>query len=196
MTTKILKSFLLVGTSLIILSFDLPKGWFKAGSDPNKYEMGLDKGAGQDGKNAATIKSIEKNIKGFGTLMQDCSPAKFAGKRVRMTGFLKSKDVEGWTGFWLRVDEASSDRPLSFDNMYERSVKGTTDWKKYEIVLDVPANASNIAYGVLLNGTGQVWFDSMNFEIVDNSVPVTGKSAEQMKKHSVPDAPENLNFEE
>jgi hypothetical protein len=53
--------------------------------------MGVDKGAGQDGKNAATIKSIEKSIKGFGTLMQNCLPGKYAGKRVRMSGFMKSK---------------------------------------------------------------------------------------------------------
>jgi hypothetical protein len=197
MTTKIFKGALLVATTLALFSFDLPKGWFKAGSDPNKYEMGVDKGTGQDGKNSATIKSIDKKIKGFGKLMQNCSPTKFAGKRVRMTGLLKSKDLEIYAGFWLRVDASDSNKPLSFDNMYDRPIKGTTDWKKYEIVLDVPENASNIAYGVLLSGTGQVWFDSMTFEIVDNSVPTTGKTTEQrMKKYCAPTSPENLNFEE
>lgn len=197
MTTKLFKGALIITTILALFSFDLPKGWFKAGSDPTKYEMGVDKGAGQDGKNAATIKSIDKDIKGFGTLMQNCSPTKFAGKRVRMTGLLKSKDIESYAGFWLRVDASDSKKPLSFDNMFDRPIKGTTDWKKYEIVLDVPENAFNISYGVLLNGTGQVWFDSMTFEIVDNSVPTTGKPLEQqIKKHSTPDSPENLNFEE
>jgi hypothetical protein len=67
---SILNYVLLVGTTIALLSFDLPAGWFAAGSKPKSYEMGIDKGAGQDGKNAATIKSIEKMIKGFGTLMQ------------------------------------------------------------------------------------------------------------------------------
>ena len=139
MTTKILKGVLLVGTTLALFSFDLPKGWFKAGSDPAKYEMGVDKGAGQDGKNAATIQSTEKSISGFGTLMQNCSPEKYAGKRVRMTGYMKSKDVAESAGFWFRIDAKGSKEPSNFDNMNSRPIKGTTDWKKYEIVLSVDA---------------------------------------------------------
>lgn len=190
---KSIKSVLFVGTTLALFSFDLPKGWFIAGDSPEKYEMGIDKGAGQGGKNAATIKSIEKKINGFGTLMQECLPGKYLGKRIRMTGYLKSKNVVDWAGFWLRVDQKNSDESLSFDNMHDgkldRSIKGTTDWKQYEIVLDVPENASNIAFGGLLSGTGQIWFDNLNFEIVDTSVPTTGED-------SVNSEPTNLNFDE
>ena len=107
--------------------------------------------------------------------MQNMKPEKFLGKRVRLTGYLKSKDVVEWTGFWFRVDQAGSQQSLSFDNMYNRQIKGTTDWKKYEIVLDVPDNASNIAFGALLDGTGQIWVDNVNFEMVDNSIPKTGQ---------------------
>jgi hypothetical protein len=192
MTKKILKSILLVAAVFILFSFgfDIPEGWFEAGSHPGNYDMGIEKGAGQDGKNAATIKSKEKKIKGFGTLMQDCLPQKFIGKRVRMSGYMKSKDVESWAGFWMRVDEAGSQTPLSFDNMHDRSIKGTTEWKKYEIVLDVPAKASNIAYGALLYGTGQIWFDKLNFEVVDAYLPTTGKTGK------APNAePVNLDFE-
>ena len=86
---------------------------------------------------------------------------------------MKSQGVADWAGFWLRVDQEGSEQSLSFDNMHDRPIKGTTDWKKYEIVLDVPNNASNIAFGALLAGTGQIWFANINFEIVDNSVPTT-----------------------
>ncbi len=120
-------------------------GWFIAGSAPKSYDMGTDKGAGQNGKNAATIKSIDSTVNGFGTLMQQCSPGKYLGKRVRMTGYMKSKDVKDWAAFWLRIDQKGSMQPLSFDNMHDmskdRSIKGTTDWTKYEIVLDVPDKA-------------------------------------------------------
>ncbi len=61
-----------------------------------------------------------------------------------MTGYLKSDSVNGWTGLWLRVDNADN-QPLSFDNMYDRGITGTTAWTKYEIILDVPDNASNLA---------------------------------------------------
>jgi hypothetical protein len=66
------------------------------------------------------------------------------------------------------------------DGKKNRSIKGTTDWTRYEIVLDVPANASNLAYGALLVGTGQIWFDDIKFEIVDKSVPTTGESSEHL----------------
>lgn len=197
MTKNILKSALLIATAVAFFSFDLPEGWFKAGDRPGSYDMGIDKGAGQDGKNAATIKSIDAKINGFGTLMQNCLPAKYIGKRVRMSGFLKTKDVSDWSGFWLRIDQANTTEILSFDNMHDgakdRSVKGTTGWTKYDIVLDVPAAASNLAYGALLSGTGQIWFDNIKFEIVDNTVPLTGKEWNSPKASQT--EPVNLDFE-
>ena len=62
MAKSILKSFLLFGIAVALFSFDLPSSWFKAGNKPNSYDMGIDKAAGQDGKNAATIKSIDKKL--------------------------------------------------------------------------------------------------------------------------------------
>jgi len=104
---------------------------------------------------------------------------------------MKSENVAGSSGLWLRVDQANSKQPLSFDNMHDRAIKGTTSWTKYEIVLDVPSNASALAYGALLSGTGQIWFDNITFEIVDNSVNTTGK------KEPAPglSEPTNLDFE-
>jgi len=184
---------LLITAIYTLSSFDIPAGWFAAGSKPKSYEMGIDKGKGKEGGNAATIKSIDKVIYGFGTLMQQCKPDKFLGKRIKMTGYVKSENVGGWAGLWLRVDQAGSKESLSFDNMGNRAIKGTTEWTKYEIVLDVPENASLIAYGALLDGTGQIWFDKITFEIVDASVPTTdsGKSKTSMTQNE----PSNLDFE-
>ena len=151
---RIVIRMLLLVMTVALFSFDLPTGWFIAGSEPKSYDMGVDKGAGKDGKNAATIKSIAADIKGFGTLMQDFPPDNFLGKRIRMSGFVKTKDVTGWSGLWLRIDQKGSREPLGFDNMHDgkidRSIKGTTKWKKYDIMLDVPSEASNIAFGALL----------------------------------------------
>ena len=201
MKTRILKNVLFIGVVSVLMSFDLPTSWFKAGDKPQSYEMGIDKDAGQDSKNAATIKSIDKEIKGFGTLMQDCLPGKYLGKRVRMIGMLKTKDVSGWAGLWLRIDTKTPIKAVVFDNMRagkkDNSVKGTTDWKKYEIILDVPANASNIAYGALLNGTGQIWFDNLSFEIVAPVILTTGIERETTSStySSHQKEPVNLDFE-
>lgn len=182
----------IVIVSFFIFAFDIPSGWFQAGSKPDSYDMGIDIGAGRDGKNAATIKSRQDKINGFGTLMQECLPGNYLGRRVRMSAFVKSQDVENKAGLWLRVDEVGSKPPLAFDNMADRPIKGTTDWKKYEIVLDVPGNASNLAYGALLAGTGQIWFDDLKFEIVDSTISTTrGLKQTDMQLHQ----PTNLDFE-
>ncbi|MBK8553226.1 MAG: hypothetical protein IPL53_20065 [Ignavibacteria bacterium] len=166
MKTKIFKSAVLLLISISVLSFDVPNGWKKTGSHPDEYEMGIDKGTGHNGKNSASIKSKSENIEGFGTLLQSSSPEKYSGKKIKMTGYVKSKDVTGWAGLWLRVDQPDSQEPLSFDNMQDRAIRNTTDWTKYEIILDVPSNASNIVYGALLAGTGQIWFDDITFEVL------------------------------
>lgn len=185
---------LLFGLILIFFSFHVPSNWFKAGSKPNSYTMYVDKGSGEDGKTAVTIKSIDEKINGFGTLMQQCKPNKYLGKRIKMSGYVKSENVSGWSGLWVRVDQSNSDVPLSFDNMHDRTITGTTDWKKYEIILDVPNNASLIAFGALLSGTGQIWFDKLSFEIVDDNYKTTGSV--NGKKTMTIEEPSNLDFEE
>ena len=149
--------------------------WMITGSDPNKYKMGIDSSMQHDKQNVMTLKSVDKEISGFGASAQYLKPEQYFGKRVRMTGYMKSKDVADWAGFWCRVDPKDTlKNMLAFDNMEDRPVKGTTGWKKYAIVLDVPGDASNIVFGTLLGGTGQIWFSNPVFEIVDNSVPTTG----------------------
>jgi hypothetical protein len=172
-------------------SLEIPVNWFKAGSMPNQYDMGVDKsGISHHEKKAATIKSTSSSITGFGTLMQSCQADKFIGKRVRMVGYVKAEKVEDWSGLWLRIDGKGNADALAFDNMQNRSLKGTTDWAKCEIVLDVPLEASMFAFGGLLSGTGQIWFDDISFEIVDKTVPVSGETHSNVVRE-----PSNLSFE-
>lgn len=179
MTKHNFKTTLLIAVTSIFLflskSVFSQENWFKVGSVPKQYVNFIDSNNQHDGKNVMTLKSVDTGINGFGTLMQDMKPEQYLGKRVKMTGYLKSKDVTDWAGFWFRVDQPGSEQFLSFDNMQDRPIKGTTDWTKYEIVLDVPSKASNIAFGALLSKTGQIFIDKVNFEIVDNFVPTTGQ---------------------
>lgn len=176
-----------------LMAYDVPKGWLKAGSSAGDYEMRTDVKAGRNQQNAATIKSVTDKISGFGTLMQNCSPEKYKGKRLKLTAYMKSVNVKEFAGMWLRVDGDKLLEPLGFDNMYERPVTGTTDWTKCEIVLDVPMEATNLAYGALLSGTGQIWFSDLEFDVVSDDVPTTGRSK---GKINAPAKPRNLKFTE
>lgn len=42
---------------------------------------------------------------------------------------------------WMRVDNKFDD-VLQFDNMNNRPITGTTNWNRYEIILDVPLQSA------------------------------------------------------
>jgi len=55
---------------------------------------------------------------------------------------------------------------VSFDNIWYTPIQGTTNWKNYEIILESPKNAANIAYGLMLSGTGYSNFKNLKIEII------------------------------
>jgi hypothetical protein len=168
-----------------------PKGWIVAGSHPKDYQMSVDREVAHGGKASARLKSIAAKTSGFGTLMQTFQAETFRGKRVRMSGYARSQDVSDWAGLWMRVDGPRGE-PLAFDNMQQRPIKATTEWTRYEIVLDVPAQAEQIACGLLLTGRGEAWMDDLKFEVVSKEILTTAQSPAK----AVPDAPANLDFEQ
>jgi beta-lactamase regulating signal transducer with metallopeptidase domain len=165
-----------------------PQGWSLMGSTPADYETGVDPQASYKGFPSAYLKSKPSVGDGFGTLNQAFRPGQYAGRRVRLSAFVKAEGVSDWAGLWMRVDSGSN-RGVRFDNMQDRPIKGTTEWKRYEVVLDVPQDATTIAIGVLLNKSGTVWVNSVKFEPVGDDVSTTGKFY-----NSLSDAPTNLNF--
>ncbi len=183
---------------LVLLLHTLPSlcrqlrqtGWFVAGSKPASYEAGTDAQSAYNGHPSAYLKAKEPDPGGFGTLMQDFRADKFLGKRVRFSAFVKSDGIQSWAGLWMRVDKEKDS--VAFDNMMDRPIKGTTGWQKYDVVLDVPQDATGIFFGVLLDGPGTVWLNSANFEVVGADVPTTGG---KMPSPKLPDGPTNLNFE-
>lgn len=153
--------------------------------------MTIDRAVAHGGQGSASLKSTAPKTSGFGTLMQTFSADMFHGKRVRLSGYVRANEVSDWAGLWMRVDGPRGE-PLGFDNMQDRAVKGTSEWTKYAVVLDVPETAEAIAFGLLLTGRGQVWMDDLKFEVVSKDVPTTGPK----KARTLPAAPANLNFEE
>ena len=175
----------------LLLNASVPRGWLLAGSKPADYDTGIDPVVKHNNTQSAYLKSkpsLLSDEKVFGTLMQNFRATQYAGKRVRFSGFVKAEEVQDWAGLWMRIDKDSN--VVGFDNMQDRPIKGTGDWREYSVVLDVPQDATNIAFGILLSQSGTVWLNSASFEVVGSSVEVTGKKA------TTPDHPSNLNFDE
>lgn len=163
-----------------------PQGWELYATSPS-YESGVDKTAVYNGFPSAFVKSTEAHAAGNSALTQTISAREYAGKRARLSAFVKTHDVENGAGLWMRVDVGSREA-VALDNMHDRPLKGTQDWRNVEVVLDVPADATKILFGIGLSGPGTVWLNSCKFETVGKDVPTTGKP--QMNS-----APVNLTFE-
>lgn len=167
------------------------KAWTLTGSAPEKYQLMPDDRIFNAGTQSARLNSVTEKINtgDFCAIAQLFSARYYIGKRVRLSGYLKTLSVDGYAGLWLRIDTPSG--TAAFDNMHNRPVNDTSSWCRYTCVLDVPLESTSIAIGALLCGIGTLWIDQLQFEVVDLSVPLT---VPDQTEH-LPGQPANLDFQ-
>jgi hypothetical protein len=170
---------------------EVPTGWTYHATKDEDYEVAIDETEKHSGTQCAILRSIVSAPTPFGNLMQYMSADEYKGKRLQMSAWVKTDIEEGTGQLWLRIDGdwKSSMKAGCFDNMDDRPIKGATKWKKYSLVVQVPEAATGIAFGLFLHGKGRVWLDDVSFDVVSQSVPLTGPYSK--KKNG----PTNLNFE-
>lgn len=151
-----------------------PKGWALQGSKPDAYAVQLDSiQKGPYGNSVLLYSKAESD--GSATLMQAIKADDYRGKRVRFAGHIKGQGVKSWAGLWMRVNN-NDNKVTAFDNMEKRAFRGDGDWKKFEVVLNIPGDSGTISFGALLSGTGRIWVSRLEFQVVDQAVPVTAES--------------------
>ncbi|MET7603937.1 hypothetical protein ABZS96_15670 [Streptomyces avermitilis] len=151
---------------------DLPKGWHVTGGRTEDYTYGLDSHVHQSGTASAFIRA-RPSPRDFGGLIQSFQADNYTGKRVRLSAVMRTKDVAQQAAIWLRVDARG--KYIAFENTSSESRRlgGTSGWVRREIVLDVPPEGEVILLGAFLMGSGCVWIDSFNFEVVRDDVSLT-----------------------
>jgi hypothetical protein len=154
--------------------------WSFRQTNLGSYEIGPAENQIYENQNVFTIKSIKSKINGFGNIMKTIDATSYQGKTVKMSGYIKTENVKSWAGLWMRADFYST-KVLSFDNMQNRGIKGSKDWTKYEVVLYVPEDVTSISYGVLLDGTGQIWMKS-NLKLLTIPLQKQGLLRAEIKK--------------
>ena len=78
------------------------------------------------GEVSGAIESISDNSEY--TALSYSIPADFGGKKIKLSGYLKTENVDGYAGLWMRIDPN-----IAFDNMASKNINGTNEWTKYEI---------------------------------------------------------------
>ena len=109
--------------------------WFLSGDRAEDYEYGIDPKLKYQGKNCIYLRPRVPEPRDFASVMQMIEATPYRNKRMRLSGALKTVGIEGWAGLWMRVDGVDTHL---LDNMEDRPIQGTTEWRTHEVVLDVP----------------------------------------------------------
>lgn len=135
-----------------------PTRWEAFGS--NNYKIYSDSSHVKNGKYSVVIEN-PGNGSDFKAIAINL-PDNYKGKFIRLSGYIKTENVtDGYAGLWMRIDPQ-----VGFDNMNGKGVKGTTDWKQYEITLPLhPEKTENIVVGGMLVGKGKMWLDHLQVSI-------------------------------
>ncbi len=146
----------------------IPVGWISPQfAEENGYAARTVAGEAAAGRRSARIDGggERHEQRAYGNLMRRVDAAPYRGRRVRLNAAVKA-EVEGSSQaqLWLRVDRREQ-RPGFFDNMADRPIT-SSEWRRYEIVGEVAADATEVYFGLMLLGDGRTWVDSVTFEIV------------------------------
>jgi hypothetical protein len=143
----------------------IPVGWFNSfghvsGVSTDYRIRVVQRAADPAAGTCAVLEKARAAFDEFGSLMQRCPGRFLAGRTIRIEGELRTENVSGWAGLWLRADAVQQPN-LFFDNMARRPIIGTTGWARYFIDAPLPANTDWLNYGIVLSGAGALYADNI-----------------------------------
>jgi hypothetical protein len=150
------------------------KGWdrLQHAGEP-AYRFTLDEVKPFAGKFAGKIEQIAPQI--FGLFKQRVDVRSYVGKRVSIRAQAKAQAVgEGGGGLYVRID-GNGDAILGSD-FESGKTQGTHEWKPFRAVVEIPANAVLLEFGIMLQDKGTIWADEFMVEITND--PITKKPVE------------------
>lgn len=153
----------------------MPKGW-SVSHQGKGFSVALDSMNAKSGKYAIAME-FAGDIVDYHAFMLKL-PFCYDGNKITLSGYIKTENVtDGFAGLWLMVEPDVFWRPYEISFMEQEGITGTTDWRKYEITLDLPFEKEyEIEIGGLLSGKGKMWLD-------DLEVSIDGKDIKKAKQY-------------
>lgn len=99
-------------------------------------------------------------------------PADKQGSSIELRGYMRLENVSGTAGLFMRIDGSAGTKNM--DNMMNRGITGTSDWRQYSLSLPLTDDDKNIYFGAMLTGNGKLWID--DFQIL-----IDGKNISEAK---------------
>lgn len=144
-----------------------PTSWYISETKKKYYKINLYRDSLNNNEIITSIKCLKNKSKEQCTYMTYFEPTAILGKKIKLTGEIKCQNVIGYSCFWMRIDGSDPKKPIAFNDMKDKQLKGTVDWTNFEITLEIPKEASKIIFGALLKGSGQTWYKNVKILIAN-----------------------------
>lgn len=105
----------------------------------------------------------------YGAVYQIVDAAPYRGRTLAFSAWMKTRETKGnrfGKGAGLKLQAMKNGYPEAVKQMRRDAIGGTTAWTRYELTLDVPADAQQIEVGMNLFGPGTAWFDDAMLEVL------------------------------
>lgn len=150
---------------------NLPLDWNWIGWLKPEVNFALDPQIKHSGKYSASIsiKKMTPRLKKFGppNWMQEIAKDVPVGKKIKMTGFIKTKNVKGVAPIGIQCWNIKTNKMIKFGTtQLSQPISGTTNWKKVTVEMDVPKETDKMRILCMLSGTGKVWFDEVKIIVL------------------------------
>jgi len=147
------------------LQWGVPEAWTVVQSPDGGYQVGVDFGAPYAGAASAVLRG--EVGRGWAELRQDLPVASFRGLRLRLRGFLRSDLRHGLAQLVLRTGSAAAVSVAGQIDADGTVLIGVRDWRRVDVVVDVPADADALSVGILLqDANGDVHVDQLSLVAV------------------------------
>jgi hypothetical protein len=112
------------GWQTAIKTRQVAPGWMVSPDYAEDFEVGVDHAIAHSGKASTYIKSKpHATDTSHATIGQRIKSDAYRGKRVRLSGFLKTTNVTGRARLWMRIDSENGARQVWMDDLRWETVK-------------------------------------------------------------------------
>lgn len=166
-------------------NLERPRDWKFHGTG---YLATLDTSA-HDGK--LSLRLTRTRAGGSAGVAQTVAAEELRAIRVRLSGYVRTREATGGEAGLAMVVWGSSPLPLYMESMTGMGATGTQGWTRYEIELPLPREAVRVDFGAHFNGAGTAWFDALDLDVVtdtaitDSVRAYVERALELMQTHSM-----------
>ena len=85
------------------------------------------------------------------------------GRHAYFSGYVKTEGADTGATLWLFISDKNG-KELPNTDVKSNPIRGSTDWKKYEISAQIPKESALLHLGFSLDGKGKAWVDDVELQ--------------------------------